>query len=143
MKKNTIPAVLTILGLTLLGIGLVLLKAGIAPQGIMRAFPYVCIGIGCGMFGYGMGDIIKKKTIKHYPDIAKQIEIEQNDERNITIGNKAKAKAYDMMVFIYGALMFAFALIGVDLTALLLLAASYLFVVGYGIYYRCKFDKEM
>jgi hypothetical protein len=109
----------------------------------MRALPYVCIGLGCGIFGHGMGEIISRRAVKNHPDIKKQIQIDKQDERNVTIGNRAKAKAYDMMIFIFGALMLAFALMGIDTAAVLLLVIAYLFVVGYGIYYRCKFDKEM
>ena len=39
--------------------------------------------------------------------------------------------------------MVSFALMGVDMSALLLLVFAYLFVHGFGIYYRIKFDKEM
>ena len=76
-------------------------------------------------------------------DLQKKLTIEENDERNIAISNKAKGKAFDMMTYVYGALMVSFALMGVDMSALLLLVFAYLFVHGFGIYYRIKFDKEM
>lgn len=129
----------------MLSIGLYLVKAiikPIDPQGMMKALPYICIGLGCGIFGRGMGEIISHRAIKNYPDIKKQIEIDTQDERNSAIRNRAKAKGYDMMIFIFGALMVAFALMGIDLTVLLLVFA-YLFVVGYSSYYRYKYDKEM
>ena len=47
------------------------------------------------------------------------------------------------MTFVFGALMIAFALTGVDLPALLLLVFAYLFVHVSVIYYRAKLDKEM
>lgn len=39
--------------------------------------------------------------------------------------------------------MVAFALMGVDMIAVLLLVFVYLFVQGYAVYFRCKYDKEM
>ena len=72
-----------------------------------------------------------------------RIEIEQKDERNIALSNQAKAKAYDMMIFVFGAVMVSYALMGLDLVAILMLVTAYLFVVGYGIFCRCKLDKEM
>ena len=69
--------------------------------------------------------------------------IEKNDERNIAIANRAKGKAYGMMTFVYGALMVSFALMGIDMIAVLLLVFAYLFVHGFALYYRFKFDKEM
>jgi hypothetical protein len=91
-----------VLGLLLLSIGLYLIKTIIEPQGIIRALPYVCVGLGCGIFGHGIGEVISRRVLKNHPDIDKQIKIDKLDERNITIGNHAKAKAYDMMIFIFG-----------------------------------------
>lgn len=59
------------------------------------------------------------------------------------IANCAKAKAYDVMTYVFGALMIAFALMGVDMIPVLLFVFVYLFVQGYAIYYRCKYEKEM
>jgi hypothetical protein len=143
MKKNNLSYSLTVLGLILLGGGLFLIKTLIEPQGIMRGLPYICVGLGCGIFGQGMGEIISRKAMKNSPELEKQLEIDKNDERNVTIGNRAKAKAYDMMIFVFGALMLSFALMGVDMVVVLVLVFAYIFVVAYGIYYRCKFDKEM
>lgn len=138
MKKSII-----VFGLLLLGTGLCLIKIMIEPQGILRALPYMCIGLGCGIFGHSMGEIISLRAIKNHPDVEKQMIIDKQDERNVAIGNRAKAKAYDMMVFVFGALILAFALMGVDIVAVLLLVFVYLFVIGYGAYYRYKFNKEM
>lgn len=143
MKKNTVLACTTIIGIALLAIGLVLIKIIDTPQGIMLPLPYICIGIGCGIFGHGMGSIISNKTMKNNPDVAKKIEIEEHDERNIAISNRAKAKTYDMMLFVFSALLIAFALMGGKITGILLLVLSYLFMIGYFIYYLNKFQKEM
>ena len=143
MKKRQYNYVYVFIGLMLLGVGLYLPKGIADPQGIMRALPFVMIGLGCGIFGQGMGGLVTTKTLQNHPELQKQQEIEQKDERNVEIASRAKAKAYDMMVFVFGALMVAFALMGVDLVAVLLLVFAYLFVVGYGIYARCKLEKEM
>ena len=47
------------------------------------------------------------------------------------------------MVFVFGAMMLALALMNVDLAVVLLVVFAYLFVVGNGIYYRVKFEKEL
>ena len=143
MKKNGLNYLVTAVGLLLLGTGLFLIKSISEPLGIMRALPYICVGIGCGAFGHGVGNTISSRVLKSRPDIQKQIEIEKNDERNAAIGNRSKAKAYDMMVFVFGALMLSFALMGVDVAAVLLLLFAYLFIIGCGVYYRCKYEKEM
>ncbi|HQE70757.1 MAG TPA: hypothetical protein PK071_06530, partial [Atopobiaceae bacterium] len=55
---------------------------------------------------------------------------------------RAKGKAFDMMTFVFGALMLSFALMGVDMIAVLLLVFSYLFVHGSALYYRFKFERK-
>lgn len=143
MKSEITKYTTIVLGLGLLAIGLYLIKTSGDPQGAMRALPYVCIGIGCGLFGHGMGNIISERAIHSDPELKKKLDIEKNDERNIAIANKAKGKAFDMMTFVFGALMVSFALMGVDMFAVLLLVFAYLFVHGFALYYRFKFDKEM
>lgn len=132
-----------IAGLLLLAAGLYLVRTSGDPQGMMRPLPFVCIGVGCGLFGHGMGDMISERAIRSDPKLRRKLEIEKNDERNIAIANRAKGKAFDMMTFVFGTLMLSFALMGVDMIAVLLLVFSYLFVHGSALYYRFKFDKEM
>ncbi|MFA9464481.1 MAG: hypothetical protein ACERKN_09345 [Velocimicrobium sp.] len=129
-----------IVGVILLGIGFYLMKMLSDSQSTL---PYVCIGVGAGFLGGGMSEIIQKRAIGKNPKLAKELEITRLDERNVTIANKAKAKAYDMMVFIFGALMLTYTLMNADLKEILLLVASYLFIIGYGLYFRIKYDKEM
>ena len=143
MKKNIRNYILVVVGLVLLVVGLALLKVVAEPQGIMLILPYICIGVGCGIFVHGMGSILSKKALKNHPEARKQMEIEEKDERNLTISYQSKARAYDMMVFVFGALMIAFALMNVEWNVILLLVFAYLFVVVYGIYYRCKLEKEI
>ncbi len=143
MKKTFYSIIITIIGILMFVSGLILLKTISQPTGIMSTLPYILVGLGSGIFGGGIAEIIKLRTIKNHPDIKKQMEINENDERNIAIVNRAKAKAYDIMVFVFGALMLSYALMGTDMVAVLLLVFAYLFVIGCGIFYRVKYDKEM
>ena len=143
MKSRITKYTTVVFGLVLVAVGLYLIKTSGDPQGMMRALPYVCIGIGCGLFGHGMGNMISERAIYGDPELQKKLDIEKNDERNLAIANNAKGKAFDMMTFVFGALMVSFALMGVDMIAVLLLVFAYLFVHGFEIYYRLKFDREM
>jgi phosphatidylglycerophosphate synthase len=134
---------MVITGSALIAAGWILLKSMHEPQAVLRTLPYVCIGLGCGVFGHGMGNLISLNALKKHPAIQRQIEIEKNDERNVEISNRAKAKAYDMMLFVFGAVLFSFALMGTDMAAIILLVIAYLFIVFSGIYYRYKYNKEM
>lgn len=143
MKKKFVSYGLAALGLVLLGAGLFLLKTLTDPQGMMRPLPYILLGVGCGVFGHGAGEVFSQRMLKKHPDVQKQMEIERRDERNVAIADRAKAKAFDLMLYVFGALMVSFALMNVDLAVTLLLVAAYLFVVGCGLYYRFRYEKEM
>lgn len=91
----------------------------------------------------GAGELLAARAVKGDPALQKRIEIERADERNRAIADRAKGKAFDQMTFVYGALMLTFALMQVELAAVLLLVAAYLFVEFSAVYYRCKLEKQM
>ena len=122
--------------------GVVLIRTVGEPEGILRALPYICIGLGCGIFGHGLGDLLARKAYRKYPELERQLEIERLDERNVMIGDRAKARAYDLMIYVYAALMLAFALMGESLWVVIPLVIAYLFVQGYAIYQRVRLEKE-
>ena len=143
MKKTGFNYLIGLLGLLLLGAGLLMIKLISEPQGILLPLQYVLVGVGCGVFGGGIGNIVNNRVMRKNPDIKKKEEIEIRDERNIAVRNSAKAKAYDIMVFVFSALMLAFALMQVEAAPILMLVFAYLFVIGARIYYQVKFNKEM
>ena len=99
--------------------------------------------MGAGIFGGNLGTAINNKTALKNPKAAKQMEIEQNDERNQAISNRAKAQAYDLMIYAYAAILLAFVLMQVDMYVIITLVAIYLFFVISNIYYLAKYHKEM
>ena len=141
MKKTDF--LFTVMGVLLAVTGGILVKTLENPQGILLTLPYVLMGAGCGMFGYGMSNIISKKAVSKDEKLQKQLAVEEKDERNIAISNKSKAKAYDFMTFTFGILLLILTLMNTDMIALLLLVAAYLSVQIYAIYYRFKYEKEM
>ena len=134
---------LSVLGFALIAAGIYLIKTVPDPQGILRALPFLLVGFGCGIFGHGLGELLAKKAAESDPETARRMEIDQTDERNVMIGSLAKAKGYDMMTYVFGALMVAFALMNASWTVILPMVIAYLFVHGYAIYFRRKFEKEM
>ena len=108
-----------------------------------KVLPYLGVGVGSGLFGHGMGEVLARRTRRTDPERFRQMDIEKNDERNIAVAAMAKGKAFDLMTFVFGALMIAFALMGVKTAPLLLLVSAYLFVHGSVVYYRSRIEKEM
>ena len=140
MKNKTKSTVLTVFGLLVLAAGLVALK--VYELGTQTA-PYLCIGLGCGVFGQGLGELLTRRSEKGHPELARQREIEENDERNIALRDKAQAKAYRIMLPVFGALFMAFGLMQVELRVILLLVAAYLYICACSVYYSEKYRKEM
>lgn len=135
--------ILASVGIILIVSGLILNKIFFEAEKYICTIFYVLLGVGCGMFGHYISKLISKRTLKSSPDIQKQISIEENDERNITIKHRAESKAYHSMIFIFGALLLVFALMGVEMLAILLLVISYLLIVGIAVFYYNKYSKEM
>ena len=131
--------IISLLGLAAVVAGFILARmgAGIAP------LPYVLLGVGCGAFGWGAGELLKRRAVEGDPEIEKRLRIEQQDERNRTIADRAKARAYDAALYIFSALMLCFALMQVELAVILLLVGAYLLVVGVSIYYYVKYNHEL
>ena len=130
--------IVSALGLLLWAVGFWMVKGD-----VRSTLAYVCIGLGCGMFGYGAGELIAGRVLKGAPELQRQMEIDRQDERNVAIADRAKGRAFDLMSFVFGALMVTFALMGVEMAPLLLLVAAYLFVHGYALYWRFRCEKEM
>ena len=126
-------------GVLLFAGGFILLRLITEPEGMMKALPFILIGIGCGTFGYGLGETVRIITLKKHPDLA----IETNDERNQAINNLAKAKAFDITIYVFAALLLAFALMGTEMMVIIPLVVGYLFIVCFRIYYQCRLAKKM
>lgn len=142
--KNQKNYLIAVSGALITALGLYFVKSSGYPDEILTAIPYLFVGIGCVIFGHGTGNIITNQTMKNYPEMRRKREIEKCDERNIMIANRAKAKAYDFMISLFGALIISLGIMGVEIVpTLLLLVIAYLFVVGYAIYRRLKYEREM
>ena len=141
MKKNKVKStILTAVGLLVLIAGL--LAVTLFDLGNQTA-PYLCVGLGCGVFGQGLGELITRWSEKRNPETARKREIEENDERNIALRDRAQAKAYRIMIPVFGALFLAFGLMNVEIKVILLLVAAYLYICGCSVFYNVKYRKEM
>ena len=65
--------------------------------------------------------------MKKHPELQKQNEIAERDERNVAIGNAAKLKGYDVMTFAFGA-MLLFSVLMEVVASTLVMVAVYLFI---------------
>ena len=135
----------------LLGLGIVLMLGSAAillfaqskgwPTSV-SSYLFFPLWLGWMLLCHALGDIFGKRAAKKHPETARRVAIEQEDERNIAIANKAKAKAYDSMLYAYSALVVLLAVMGVGIVPVLLLLTGYLSVVGLNIYWLNRYHKE-
>ena len=95
------------------------------------------------MFGTGAGELLAAQALKKHPELQKQNEIARKDERNVALGNAAKAKGYDLMTYAFGAMLLFSALMEADLILTLVMVAVYLFIQFYTLWQRFRLEKEM
>ena len=146
MEKNKIllrHSFFALLGLALVVLGIFGQKQGVSGEKTVEAIYYLLIGLGCGIFGHFTGNIIRYFSIKNNEALRRQIEIEKKDERNIAIAEKSKSKAYDLMIYLFAAMLIMFSLMGADKVQIVIIVAIYLSIQLYGLYWRAIFEKEM
>lgn len=144
-KNNTVlkNSFFALLGLALVVLGIFGQKQGVSGEKTVEAIYYLLIGLGCGIFGHFTGNIIRYFSIKNNEALRRQIEIEKKDERNIAIAEKSKSKAYDLMIYLFAAMLIMFSLMGADKVQIVIIVAIYLSIQLYGLYWRAIFEKEM
>ena len=104
---------------------------------------YVVFGIGFGLLGDALGRFSVMRLERNNPERMKAIRAEKSDERNIAIDEKAKAKAFSFMTYLYAVVLVVLAIMRVELKALLIMVAAYLLVVLYSLSVKLKLYKEM
>ena len=138
MRRNWIMAAG---GLTMLVTGVILAKLELPRN--MEILGYVLLGLGCGIFGGGTGGVLSDWAVKKNPEAARLVQIAEKDERNVLLADQAKARAFDGMLSIFGALMLVFVLMQVELRGILLLVAAYLTTVGIFVVQRIRLEKML
>ena len=134
---------LSFLGVVLVALGLYIYQKTLGMDKTVVVIPYIFIAIGCGIFGHFTGNLIQYYSTKNNEELKRQIEIEKNDERNILIAEKSKAKAYDLMIYLFAAMLIIFSLMGADKVQILVLVAIYLSLQIYALYWKSKFESRM
>ena len=136
MKRKG-SALVAVMGAAVVALGLYLMKAVDGP------LAGVCIGLGAGALGLGLSGVFSALVARKHPEVARQVAIEERDERNIAVQHRAKARAYDMMIYVFGVLMLSYALMNANLTVILMLVGAYLLIVACCIGFLVHYNKTM
>lgn len=101
------------------------------------------IGLGGMSVGLSLSKLLTLRIIAKNPDVGRQMKIEEKDERNIALRNRAKAMGFDAMGVIFGLIMMIYILLNADLSIILILVGGYLLVYFIQMYFLAKYSKEM
>lgn len=134
-KVNVILIIAGILLIILGGFGINLYNENIAG---------LCIGLGAALASLNVSFIVGNRMYsKQPPKLKRQREIEASDERFIAIRNKAKAEAYDKLIYIMVAVPFVMIIFSLPLWMILAVIAFYVFGYGLQLYYIMRYNKIM
>lgn len=138
MKKKVFYVVLLVLGILMLFASLYL-----RGQDVPKPVSGFLIGLGGWLSATSIPRLYTLHAASASPEYSRRKRIEENDERNLAVQNRAKAKGFDAMGIIFGIIMMLYVLINPDLIIILLLVAGYLAVYIVQSYYFSKYSKEM
>ena len=108
-----------------------------------KALSGILFGAGAGLFGFSVAKVVTLWIESSNPAYKRKVDIEANDERNQTINNIARGKAFNALSPIFGSLILVFVLMDVQLLPILLLIGAYLAVYVVYFYQLNKLGKEM
>lgn len=142
-KGGRTAYILLILGLILVIVSVICFYFFGSERFAYTVVSYSIFGGGFGLLGDGIGRLNAARLEKKDPERMRLINIEKNDERNIAIDEKARAKAYTLSIYLFSAVLVILAIMRVELKALLIILCADLIVMIYSLYIRLKLYKEM
>lgn len=103
----------------------------------------ILLGTGAGVIGASIAKLYSINLEKKNPDIAKENEIELQDERNILILQRAKAKSADITQWLIMIIAYLEIFVNAPLWIILLTVGIFVLYNIIQIYYINKFNNEM
>ena len=103
----------------------------------------ILLGTGAGVFGANIAKLYFISLEKKNPDMIKENEIELQDERNVLIRQRAKAKSADITQWLIMIIAYLEIFVNAPLWIILLTVGIFVLYNIIQIYYINKFNKEM
>jgi len=106
--KNKLKSYTFSMGLVSFAIGITLRFIFPEADGVLESLPHILSGFGAGIMGVGVVLFFRKRAIESNPEKAKEYEINEKDERNIQINEKASNASWYVTLFALAILSLAF-----------------------------------
>lgn len=135
-RKSTYVALL-VLGICCVGASFFFLEEDV------KGIGGILIGIGAGLVSMSASHLWMRHFMKKHPERVRQTQIDYNDERNMLIRQRAKARAGDITQWLTMAFAFVTILISAPLWITLAVVAIFVFYTVIGFYYMARYQKEM
>ena len=103
----------------------------------------ILLGTGAGAIGASIAKLYSINLEKKNPDMIKENEIELQDERNVLIRQRAKAKSADITQWLIMVITYLEIFVNAPLWIILLTVGIFVLYNIIQIYYINKFNKEM
>ena len=103
----------------------------------------ILLGTGAGVIGASIAKLYIINLEKKNPDMIKENEIELQDERNVLIRQRAKAKSADIIQWLIMLIAYLEIFVNAPLWIILLTVGIFVLYNIIQIYYINKFNKEM
>ena len=103
----------------------------------------ILLGTGAGAIGASIAKLYSINLEKKNPDMIKENEIELQDERNVLIRQRAKAKSADITQWLIMIIAYLEIFVNAPLWIILLTVGIFVLYNIIQIYYINKFNKEM
>ena len=103
----------------------------------------ILLGTGAGVIGASIAKLYSINLEKKNPDMIKENEIELQDERNVLIRQRAKAKSADITQWLIMIIAYLEIFVNAPLWIILLTVGIFVVYNIIQIYYVNKFNKEM
>lgn len=110
-----------------IGMGIILLTLGlfVFKSEATKSVGGVCFGLGAGLLGMSLSNLVNLSYLEHHPEVQKQSKIESADERNIMINHMAKSKTLDIIQWF---------IIGIAYVTILMKASIWLTVISVAVF---------
>lgn len=137
LKKTYIYVITLVLGAVLAALGFLLTDIA------AKALCGVLIGVGAGLFGMSVANLIMKRYEKKNPSVARQSQIEMSDERSVMIRVKARAASANIVQWFIIGLAYVMILIDAPLWGTLCAVGVYMLYHILSFVFMNRYQKQM